>query len=282
MAQVIGLVSASSENKIIDKGISQHKHNKNIKINWMATVYKDKKLEVYRYFYKNNTLYKTKKTTFQRINKSKLKVFTNEKLNKNTYKTYKYMNIKKGVSLKSHYFNKYQKKILKNVYTSKIFDAGCRHVSNVADGKIKWSTRIYYNKNKVSIDEELSSIESDYEKKIIIKRNSKDKLKITTKFTQNKEKYTSKTKKVIPKNNKLCPKCSKLSSKCSKPCPICSKFTSKNKKTIIETKKVSYVSSNLSPKNYYLNVYKPRMAKYFIAYKTKFIRYNPSSPENER
>lgn len=225
MAQVLGSVSAANGKKVVDKGIGPHKDYKSIKINWTTTVYKDNKLEVYRSFSKNDTIYKVKKTIFKRVSKNKLKVFTVEKYNKNITKSHKYIKIKDGLTLKSYYFNIYQPKLLKKMVTSKSFDSGSGYLSNIPHGSIKWNARVYYN-NKVLIKEDVDGI-SGYVKKTFIERNGKGKLKITTKYNYDIKAYDPKTKKYVG-----------------------------------EYKKITYIKSNLSPKNYYLKVYKPKMIKY--------------------
>ena len=56
MTQLLGSVSAAS-GKVVDKGVAPHKDYKSVKVNWTATVYKNNKLEVHKYFSKNNTIY---------------------------------------------------------------------------------------------------------------------------------------------------------------------------------------------------------------------------------
>ena len=228
IAQVLGPVSAAGGKKTIDKGIAPHKNYKSIKLNWTATIYNNNTLKVHRYFSKNGAIYKVNKVTFKRINKSKLKVFIEEKSNKKITKTSKYMKIKNNMGLESYYIKNYKGKILKNISTSKVIDSGSSYVSNIAHGRLTWSTRLYYN-NKISIKEDISAI-NNYGRKIDIERNGKGKLKITTQFSYGSQRYDSKTKKYVPDPNK----------------------------------KVKSVKSKLSPKNYYLKVYKPRMTKVFI------------------
>jgi len=226
MAQALGSVSAAT-GEIVDKGVAPHKNDKSVKVNWTATVYKDKKLEINKYFSKNNAIYKTEKTTFKRISNTKLKVFTAVKQNKTTTKTNKYVKIKKSKSIKSYYFNIYQPKIHKNIVTSKSFDSGGGYLSNLAHGSIKWNAKIYYNNKKVFIKENVSAI-LGYVKNTVIERISKGKLKITTKSTGHEKVWDSKAKEYVFSNGT----------------------------------KTTYVKSKLSPKNYYLKVYKPKMTKY--------------------
>lgn len=223
MAQLLGSVSAAN-GKVIDKGIAPYKDYKDIKLNWNTKIYENNKLKVYKSFSKNNSVYKIKKTTFKRINKSNLKVSIIEMNNGNIIKTNKYVKIKKFRSLKSYYSKIYQPKILKNIVKSKSFDSGQGYLSNRAHGRINWNARIYYN-GKILIKEDIGGINS-YTMKTIIERYSKGKLKITNYIYD--EVYDNEKNKFI-------------------------------KQTI---KNITHVKSKLSPKNYYLKVYKPKMIKY--------------------
>lgn len=241
MAQLIGSASAATE-KVVDKGIAPYKNNKYVKLNWTAKIYKNNKLEVYRSFSKNNKVYKIKKTIFKRINKGKLKVSILERYNSTTTRTNRYIKIKKSQSLKSYYFNIYQVKILKNIAKSKVFDSGSGYLSNIAHGSINWKARVYYN-GKVSIKEDISGINS-YATKKIVERSSKGKLRVT-KYTYD-DIYDYKTDRFVKRS----------------------------------TKSVTYVKSNLSPKNYYLKVYRSKMLKYLSDHSSGCIEMVHISPKS--
>ena len=226
MGQLLGPVSAAAGNTI-DKGTAPHKNLKSVKVTWTAKVYKNNKLEVNKYFSKNNVAYKVEKTTFKRISKSKLKASTVVKQKKTTTKTSKYVNIKKSMTIKSYYFNVHQPKMHKIIVTSKSFDSGGGSLSNMENGEITWNANIYYNNKKVFIKENVSATNGSYVKNAVIEMSSKGKLKVTTNHAYNTSVYDSKTKKYL--------------------------------KNIRET---TYVKSKLSPKDYYLGVYKPKMTKY--------------------
>jgi hypothetical protein len=222
----IGSVSAAS-GKAIDKGIAPHKNDKSVNVNWTAKIYNNNKLEVIRYFSKNNTVYKIEKSTFNRVSKGKLKVFTVTRNNETIIRTNKYMKIKNSESIKSYYLNVHKPKILKGIITSKSFDYGSGYLSNVAHGSFKWNARVYYN-NKVFIKEDVNGISEKYIKHTYIERIGKGKLKITTTHYFNYDFYDFKLKKVVN-----------------------------------STKIIAYVKSQLSPVIFYLKVYKPKMTKYF-------------------
>jgi len=244
IAHSLGPVFTAPDKKVIDKGIANHKNYNDVKIKWTATLYKDNKLEVNRYFYKNKTIFKIKKTTFERIDNGNVKVVLVEKNNNTTTNTtYRYMKINENSSLKSYYFNVHRPKIIENIVKSEIFDSGQSTPLNIAQGNMYWNAKIYYN-NNVLIEEEVPG-NFGYDKKTFIEKEGKGKLKITTQYTNNINYPDSEI------NNYFS-----------------------------DSKTIYYVDYNSSPKNYYLNVYKPNMTENSFDYQFNiedFISYFQSS-----
>lgn len=237
MGQVLGPVSAAN-GKIVDKGVADHKNYKSVKVNWTAKVHQNNKLEVTKYFSKNKTIFKIQKTTFTRMSRTKLKASTVVIQNKTTTKTSKYVKIKRFRTINSYYFKIHQPKLLKTVVASKSFDSGSGYLTNIAHGTINWNAKIYYNNKKVFIKENVSGIGS-YLLKTTIERNGKNKLKITSYYVSDSSPlvYDSKTKKYVAN----------------------------------VTKKIIYAKSKLSPKNYYWDVYRPKMLKHLDYTRDQFV-----------
>jgi hypothetical protein len=223
--QVVEPISAAnSNNKLVDKGVAPLKNSNIININWKVYDFYNKKVEIYKYYTKNNTKtkYQYNKIIIKPHSKKKLSISTIHFSKKTASKQIKF--VKTKFTPKYYYLKVYKSKMLKNVELKKVIDSGKEDITNLPHGVIKWKTNIYYNK-KVAISENINYLGGKNSKTILFERYSKNKLKMTVKSVNRDTSASSSS------NN-----------------------PSKNKA-------VKYVKTDLNPKNYYFNVYKAKMLK---------------------
>lgn len=191
---------------------------------WTTYDYSNKKVKIYKYYTKNNskTKYKYTKIAITKHNNKRLAIKTIASSEKNS-KASKI--IKSNLSPKNYYLKIYKNKMLKNVKTKQTIDFGQDIPNNIPHGLMTWKVKRYYN-GKIAISENVNNVFEDKNKKVIIEKYSKNKLKITTKSSN-----------FIDDESKS------------------SKNPSKNKT-------IKYVKTKLNPKNYYFNVYKAKMLKF--------------------
>jgi len=223
--QVIDPISAANTKKTIDKGIAPLKNSNLTKMHWEVHDYSNKKVKIYKHYTKNNSKTKYKYT------KIKIKKDTNgltiTKVYSGNIPNSKKV-IKTKLSPKNYYLKTYKNVLLKNVKLKKKLDNGGEPVVNLPHGHISWKTNIYYNK-KIAISENINNLHGKANKKTMIEKYGKNKLKITIKTL-----YTSYVVSTTDKDNNNPSK----------------------------SKTVTYVKTKLNPKNYYFNVHKPKMLKH--------------------
>ncbi|MGL6298724.1 MAG: hypothetical protein ACRC1M_06095 [Methanobacteriaceae archaeon] len=226
---VIGCVmlgsASAAKYSLVDEGSAIYKDSNNIKLDWK--VYSsDKKLNIYNKIIKGNSTSSTKIISIEKINKNKLKITSNytSKNIKNIKNSY----IGSKLSPKYYYFKIYRNKMINNLVKTKFYEEGRENLVIFDHGYIEWKCYLYYGKKFFVFEKTVSPIHGTSNKSVLIERYGKDRLKISAKvvgvgdwvLTGDRDNFGNK---------------------------------------FFQNKTITYVKTKLSPKYYYLNVYKPKM-----------------------